>query len=102
MTHITKRTSRAIRLTKSSAKDVPLSAAPFDQHAPADIKRDRRLIADLTNNSEIDRIARLRKETTATESEADGVLSDHDQLEAEAAHAPNGIAPDPAESEIID
>ena len=97
MTHITKRSSRAIPLTKSSPKDVSLNTSPLDQHAPADNKRDRRLVDDLTNNSEVERIARLRKETSATESEADGVFIDQDQLEAEAARAP-----DPAESEIMD
>lgn len=97
MTHITKRTSGASRLKKSLLNDIPPPTSPLDQHAPADVKRDRRLVADLTNNSEVDRIARLRKETSATESEADGVFIDQDQLEAEAAHAP-----DPTESEIMD
>ena len=97
MTHITKRTTGATRLKKSLLKDIPLPTSPLDQHAPADVKRDRRLVADLTNNSEVERIARLRKETSATESEADGVFSDQDQLEAEAAHTP-----DRAESEIMD
>ena len=44
MTRITKRTSRAIPLTKSPPSDVSLPTAPMDQHAPADVKRDRALL----------------------------------------------------------
>lgn len=102
MSHISKRTSRSLSHKKSFPKKVTRPTYPFDQHATADVKRDGRLVADLENDPEIDRIALLRREMSDAESEADGVLADRDQLEAKVASAPIGIAPDPNESERMD
>ena len=102
MTHISNRNSRSKPTQGTHLTDGLLPDSPLDQSTPADRARDHRLAVDLAGNPRIERIARLRKETTATESEADGVLTDHDQVERGEAHAPPGIAPDPNMSEIMD
>jgi hypothetical protein len=101
MTHISKRHARTPRPEPIPVVDGLPRVLPLDQPASADVNRDRSLARHLANNPRAAGIARLRKETTATESEADGVLTDHDQVERAEAHAPAGMAPDPNESDNL-